>query len=580
MRKKRTLRTVVTIILVLAVAAAGYLYLGSSDSQPGEDYLTVPVSRGEVSRTVSSTGLLQAVVTVQVGSQVSGRIQELHADFNSVVKRGQTLAIIDPANFEAQLERAKASLATAEAAVKSAAANLINRKAELESARANVEVGEVNLQEAGRELKRSHELYEAEVISDRDLENAQALFDQAKARRSQNLAQVSQVEASIRSAHAQNDQAAANVQQASASLKMAEVNLHYTNITSPINGVVIERNVDIGQTVAASFQAPVLFLIANDLTKMQVIAQIDEADIGAISEMAQVDFSVDAFPGQSFEGKISEIRLSSKLPNTDSQGGGAQSGGGATNVVVYNVIIDVENTQLKLRPSMTATVNFVVAQETDVLKVANSALRFRPEGMSPEEIRALMRGGGRRPSGGGPGTAMASPGRGPGADRAAMADAAGGEGRPGWGGRGRGPGGQRRGPRRGGEEISHAEIGISTIEQYGIRPGPKIRFPRAERTRPRPGLLWVLDENAEPQPRRVLLGITDGRETAILRSNLEEGEKIITWKLDESGQVQRGSSSPFSGAFGPRRNRSTGSRGGARGGGTGSRGGSTGSRGR
>ncbi len=580
MRKKRTLRTVVTIILVLAVSAAGYLYLGPSDSQPGEDYLTVPVSRGDVRRTVSSTGLLQAVVTVQVGSQVSGRIQELHADFNSVVKKGQTLAIIDPANFEAQLERAKASLATAKAAVKSAAANLINRKAELESARANVEVGEVNLQEAQRELKRSRELYEAEVISDRDLENAQALFDQAKARLSQNRAQVSQVEASIRSAHAQNDQAAANVQQASASLKMAEVNLHYTNITSPIDGVVIERNVDIGQTVAASFQAPVLFLIANDLTKMQVIAQIDEADIGAISEMAQVDFAVDAFPGQSFEGKISEIRLSSKLPNSDSQSGGAQSGGGATNVVVYNVIIDVENTQLKLRPSMTATVNFVVAQEVDVLKVANSALRFRPEGMSPDEIRALMRGGGRRPSGGGPGTAMAGPGRGPGADRAAMADAAGGEGRPGWGGRGRGPGGQRRGPRRGGDEISHAEIGISTIEQYGIRPGPKIRFPRAERTRPRPGLLWVLDENAEPQPRRVLLSITDGRETAILRGDLEEGESIITWKLDESGQVQSGSSSPFSGAFGPRRGRSSSSRSGARGGGSGARGGGSGSRGR
>ena len=579
MRKKRTLRTVVTIILVLAVSAAGYLYLGPSDSQPGEDYLTVPVSRGDVRRTVSSTGLLQAVVTVQVGSQVSGRIQELHADFNSVVKKGQTLAIIDPANFEAQLERAKASLATAEAAVKSAAANLINREAELESARANVEVGEVNLQEAERELKRSRELYEAEVISDRDLENAQAAFDQAKARLSQNHAQVSQVEASIRSAHAQNDQAAANVQQAKASLTMAQVDLHYTNITSPIDGVVIERNVDIGQTVAASFQAPVLFLIANDLAKMQVIAQIDEADIGAISEMAQVDFAVDAFPGQSFEGKITEIRLSSKLPNTESAGG-AQSGGGATNVVVYNVIIDVENTQLKLRPSMTATVNFVVAQEADVLKVANSALRFRPEGISPEEIRALMRGGGRRPSGGGPGTAMAGPGRGPGADRAALADADGGGGRPAWGGRGRGPGGQRRGPRRGGDEISHAEIGISTIEQYGIRPGPKIRFPRAERTRPRPGLLWVLDENAEPQPRRVLLGITDGRETAILRSDLEEDEKIITWKLDESGQVQRGSTSPFSGAFGPRRNRSSSNRSGARGGGTGGRGGGTGSRGR
>ena len=185
MRKKRIRRTLVTLILVLVVSAAGYLYLGPSQTQPGDDYLTVPLSRGDVSRTVSSTGLLQAVVTVQVGSQVSGRIRELYADFNSVVKKGQTLAIIDPANFEAQLERAKASVATAKAAVKSAEANLINRKAELESARANVEVSEVNLKEAERDLERSRELYEAEVISDRDLENAQAGFDQAKARLSQ-----------------------------------------------------------------------------------------------------------------------------------------------------------------------------------------------------------------------------------------------------------------------------------------------------------------------------------------------------------------------------------------------------------
>ena len=350
------------------------------------------------------------------------------------------------------------------------------------------------------------------------------------------------------------------MQEASASLKMADVNLRYTTITSPIDGVVIERNVDIGQTVAASFQAPVLFLIANDLTKMQVIAQIDEADIGAISEMAQVSFAVDAFAGQTFEGKISEIRLSSKLPNSESQG--TQSGGGATNVVVYNVIIDVENTQLKLRPAMTANVNFVVASEQDVLKVANSALRFRPEGTSPEEIRELMRGGGaRRPGpGAGSGTAMAGPGPRSGADRARVSEAAAGSDRPERGQRGGGPGGHRRGPRGGGDERSRAVVGISTIEQYGIRPGPKIRFPHAERSRPRPGLLWVLDENAEPQPRRVLLSITDGRETAILRGDLEEGEEIITWKLDESGQVQR-STSPFSGAFGPRRTRSTSSRG-------------------
>ena len=551
MRKHRIINVVVVITLIGAIAVAAYLYLGHAENDQGEAYLTVPVSRGNLSRTVSSTGLLQAVVTVQVGSQVSGRIKELHADFNSVVKKGQTLAVIDPANFEAQLERSKASVATAKASVMSAQANLVNRQAELESSKANVKVSEVNLKEAEREWNRSKELYEAKVISDRDLENAQAGLDASQARLVQAQAQVSQVEASIRSAHAQNDQAKANVKEARAGLKLAEVNLHYTNITSPINGVVIERNVDIGQTVAASFQAPVLFLIANDLSKMQVIAQIDEADIGAISETAQVNFSVDAFSRQVFEGNISEIRLSSKLPNTSS--GQAV---GATNVVVYNVIIDVNNNQLKLRPAMTANVNFIVAHKDNVLKVANSALRFRPEGITPKEILELIKSDNEPGPGSGDGSAIASPRnkRNKGSKPRTSGT------RPNWN--------RQDNQRKIGQEKNQDEqdpntdkrvrpvVGLSSIEQYGIRPGPKIRFPHAELSRPRPSLIWVLNEQREPDPRRVILGITDGKETAILSGDLDEGEKVITWKLDESGEVQR-SASPFSGAFGPRRNRSS-----------------------
>ena len=173
---------------------------------------------------------------------------------------------------------------------------------------------------------------------------------------------------------------------------MAEVTLHYTNIISPIDGVVIERNVDIGQTVAASFQTPTLFLIANDLSRMQLIAQIDEADIGVLSEKAKVDFTVDAFPGQVFQGKISEIRLTSKLPTSSTSGTSqtASTGGTASNVVVYNVIIDVDNPQLKLRPAMTANVSFTVASAHNVLRVANSALRYRPSEMSPEAIQKLL----------------------------------------------------------------------------------------------------------------------------------------------------------------------------------------------
>ena len=305
MRLKRNL--VLPVVALVVLIAVAYLVWGGGDGDPAEKYLKVEVERGDVRRTVTSTGTLQAVVTVQVGSQVSGRIQELHADFNSVVKKGQTLAIIDPANFEAQRDRAAASLATSEAAVKNAEANLVNRKAELQSAEANLQVSRVDRQEAGRQLRRAKGLFEDGLIPERDLETAQAGQDQSAARLLQAEAQISQIKASIRSAGAQKEQALANVKQARAELKMAQVNLYYTNITSPIDGVVIERNVDIGQTVAASFQAPILFLIANDLAKMQVIAQIDEADIGAISEQAEVGFTVDAFPGQNFQGKISEI---------------------------------------------------------------------------------------------------------------------------------------------------------------------------------------------------------------------------------------------------------------------------------
>ncbi len=554
MKKNRTRKYVVVGVILLALVAVGYYYLGTGSSNDEEQYLTVDVTRGSVRRTVSSTGTLQAVITVQVGSQVSGRVQELSADFNSVVKKGQTLALIDPANFDAQLERAKASLATAQATVKSSDANLLNRQAELLSSKANVEAAQVTLEEAKRQLTRSQQLSKERVISEQELENAQATADGAKARLSQARAQVSQVEASIRSAEAQRDQSAANVKQASAELKMARVNLRYTIITSPIDGVVIERNVDIGQTVAASFQAPILFLIANDLSKMQVIAQIDEADIGAISELAEVAFTVDAFPRQSFKGKISEIRLSSKLPNTASGTTAAGSGGGATNVVVYNVMIDVDNPQLKLRPAMTANVTFTVAREEDTLKIANAALRYRPADKDREEIEKMLP----------PLSASAStepPPRPPDYAKEPRSEGAPGGRRP----KRRGPGRGRRGTRGGspssfgpGGAPAHLRpiIRTSTIEQYGIQAGPKIHFPAAEQSRARDAILWVL-QGDEPEPRRVKLGITDGRETVVVEGNLEEGDRVITWKLDEEVGSQQ-AASPFSGAFG--RRRTTGSK--------------------
>ena len=579
MRLKRNL--VLPVVGLVVLIAVVYLVWGGGDGDPAEKYLKVAVERGDVSRTVTSTGTLQAVVTVQVGSQVSGRIQELHADFNSVVKKGQTLAIIDPANFEAQRDRAAASLATSEAAVKNAEANLINRKAELQSAEANLQVSRVDRQEAGRQLRRAKGLFEDGLIPERDLETAQAGQDQSAARLLQAEAQISQIKASIRSAGAQKEQALANVKQARAELKMAQVNLYYTNITSPIDGVVIERSVDIGQTVAASFQAPILFLIANDLAKMQVIAQIDEADIGAISEQAEVDFTVDAFPGQNFQGKISEIRLSSKLPGS---GADAQQAAGSTNVVVYNVMIDVDNPQLKLRPAMTATVTFTVASAEDVLKVANVALRYRPSDKTPEEIQAMLGGGppgsgdggataGRPEGGENPARSGGRPGMDPERMRAMRARMAQGGGGRGFGGRGMDPermrairarmaqgggGGPfgRGGPgmRRGGPAGDGARTVIAPAIQtrYGINPGLKIRFPQAEKARSRRGVLWVLDSEGQPEPRRVRFGITDGRDTAILGGDLEAGEQVISGELATEVRAS-GTSSPFGGLFGSRR---------------------------
>ena len=565
------------VLLVVGIAiltALGFLVLSGGDVDSTENYLKVDVERGDMRRTVTSTGTLQAVVTVQVGSQVSGRIQELHADFNSVVKRGQTLAIIDPANFEAQRDRADASLATAEAAVKNAEANRVNRQAELLSAEANLEVAGVDQQEAGRQLRRAKGLFEDGLIPERDLETAQASSHQSAARLRQAEARISQIKASIRSAGAQTEQAKANVKQAKATLKIAQVNLYYTNIISPIDGVVIERSVDIGQTVAASFQAPILFLIANDLAKMQVIAQIDEADIGAISEQAEVEFTVDAFAGQNFQGKISEIRLSSKLPGSSSTT--QQEAGGATNVVVYNVMIDVDNPQLKLRPAMTATVNFTVASANDVLKVANVALRYQPSDKSPEDIRAMLDDG--APGSGGD-SARVRPSNDPGAQsgrggqrgmdpermramRARMAQFG--------GGRSFGGGPSRRGGRPGMGRGTHAGDGAKTViapaaqTAYGINPGLKIRFPQAEKSRSRRGLLWVLNSEGQPEPRRVRFGITDGRETAVLNGDLQEGEQVVSGEM--STEVRGGrTSSPFGGLFGgrrpPQRSRQGGSRG-------------------
>jgi len=356
--KKR--RTPIGLLLLLAgvVGVAAFFW---GDKASASDYITGKVEKGTVEVNVAATGTVQAVTTVQVGSQVSGTVSWLGADFNSQVSRGQIIARLDPAIFNAQVENARANVVNAEAAVSAAETEINNQKANLAASKANLEVTRVQREDAAALVKRYQDLQN--VLSGRDLEAAQAQANAAAARYEQAAAQVGQTQAANASAKAKLDQAKASVAQAKAQLQQSQVNLDHSIISSPIDGVVVSRNVDVGQTVAASLSAPTLFTIANDLTKMQVLASIDEADVGQIRQGIQAHFSVDAYPGETFTGEISQLRLNAQT---------------LQNVVTYSAVIDVANRGMKLRPGMTANITIPVAKRENVLTVPNAALRFKP----------------------------------------------------------------------------------------------------------------------------------------------------------------------------------------------------------
>jgi HlyD family secretion protein len=316
------MRKVTIIVVVLAALAAsvyGYYTYTKKDQPP--TVTTARVTRGDIAETVGATGQLQAVTTVQVGTQVSGTILELNADFNSLVRKGQILARLDTSLFQTQVEQARA--------------NLIRAEADLERLR-------VGTDDARTKLRRARELSEKKLIAQTELEAA---------------------EVNVRSAEAQLRSQQAAVTQAQASLRQNQVNLQHTVIEAPIDGLVISRNVDVGQTVAASMSAPTLFLLAADLTKMQVIASLDESDVGRIRPGQKVQFRVDAFPNEEFSGVVTQVRLQ---PQT------------VQNVVTYSTVIDVPNLELKLKPGMTANVTIEIARRNNVLRVPAAALRFRP----------------------------------------------------------------------------------------------------------------------------------------------------------------------------------------------------------
>ncbi|HET7876792.1 MAG TPA: efflux RND transporter periplasmic adaptor subunit, partial [Methylomirabilota bacterium] len=396
---KRRIFLSLGILAVASVIGGVYFYTQSFGSRA--QFRTTPVTRGPLTAAVSATGTLNAVITVQVGSQISGQIKELYADFNSQVKRNQVIARIDPETFEAKVNQAKAEVDAARAGVlnqramvERVRADLENAKAALAVSRAQTAKAQVGVLDAGRDLGRKRDLKRKELIAQADEDTAQAAYDSAVAQhdaaKAQEQAQVFSVragEAQLKVAGALLQNAQAQVAQKEAALRQAEVDLERTVIRAPVDGVVVSRNVDVGQTVAASLQAPTLFTIAQDLTKMQVDTNVDEADVGRMRVGLRVTFTVDAFPRRSFEGEVVQIR---KAPQV------------VQNVVTYNVVVSASNPDLRLLPGMTANVRVVTEQKENVLRVPNAALRFRPPGLEAERPGPRPGGPGGQAGGAGP----------------------------------------------------------------------------------------------------------------------------------------------------------------------------------
>lgn len=371
------------LFLLSLLAFAGYLFVASNAEESEISYRVAPIERGNLVTTTTSTGTIEAVVTVAVGSQLSGQVEELFVDFNDSVKKGEAIARLDQQSFKAEVREARAALAIAEAGVKMdeaaverARSNLARAETQRKLQEAKVERTRLALDKAERDLARAQGLRSKRALAGSELEDARTERDTvAVDLRSVEVEQAIQEQeiaiarAGMLEAEAQLTNARGVVAQKQAALEQAEVQLSRTVIRSPIDGVVIGRDIDRGQTVAASLEAPTLFTIAQDLREMVVHAKIDEADIGRIRLGQRAVFTVDAYPRRSFSGTVTQIR---KAPE------------GVKNVVVYTVLIATENPDLALLPGMTAVVQIVIEEASDVLKVPNAALRYKP----PEEVTA------------------------------------------------------------------------------------------------------------------------------------------------------------------------------------------------
>lgn len=483
---------VFAILAGLAALAAAVWFFGFREAgSAGAGDLQIETSaieRRDLQRVVASSGRIAPLVTVEVGSQLSGQIEEINADFNDEVAAGELLARIDPQTFQTRVEEAEASLEVA--------------RAQVAVARANVQRAQAELNAAERAFARAENLLERGTFSEAQYDAAETAFESARA----GLA-VSQ--ANLRNAEA-------TLQQRNANLESAQVDLERTFIRSPIDGVVIDRQIDEGQTVAASFNAPVLFLIAQDLSRVQIEAEIDEADIGQIDEGQAVTFDVDAYQGQDFVGEVVQVRLAAN---------------DAQNVVTYTVVIEAANPGGRLLPGMTANVTIVTGEVEGALAAPNRALRFNPRGAAQALVVASEgggQGGGRR-GGGGQMDAMA--------DRLAeqleMTEAQ----REDVAAalretfenmrRQMQAGGAAGGPPNFQAMIRRALADILTDEQ--MRRYDEITAERASaRQDVRRGQLWVETEDGRLQARPVQLGLSDGQFTQIIGPGLDEGDEVVT----------------------------------------------------
>jgi HlyD family secretion protein len=478
-------------------------------------YYTATVEHGDISQVVQSTGTINAVTTVQVGSQVSGTIAELKADFNSQVKKGQVIAQIEPSILKTRLLQAEADLANAQANVKSMESQIDTQKADVMAQKANVDRTKAQLTQAELSLNRNKELLEQGIVAKSILDSEQANYETAAANLKVAQAQYEQSLTRVRSAQANLEQSKAQVQQRKAAAQSARVDLDHTTIYAPIDGKVIARNVDVGQTVAASLQAPTLFIIAQDLTKMLVYAKTDEADVGKIKVGAMANFRVDSYPRDTFSGKVNQVRMNATM---------------VQNVVTYDTIVEFDNPDQKLFPGMTAYVSVPIAEAKNVVKIPNGALRFKPD-FTEDELKAIYE-------------KYKIPYEDPRAQRVAGAGGAGGASKA--GGFGGGAGGQGTGGGRPAGGDASAGGGQQRGGGMGGAMGGASGATGARRFGPQ--IIWKRLPTKELQPILVRLGVTDYTFTELKGivgiGELKQGDELIIGQSSSTSQSQSGARPP------------------------------------